>query len=76
MRGKDSLGKPLLSRVGITPAYAGKRTAVCKFLAAVPGSPPPMRGKAIDELQNMVDKRITPAYAGKRYETFPYVTCC
>ena len=24
MRGKDSLGKPLLSRMGITPAYAGK----------------------------------------------------
>ena len=30
------------------------------------GSPPPMRGKAIQPLSQRVRPRITPAYAGKR----------
>ena len=31
------------------------------------GSPPPMRGKGISNLQKEIQRRITPAYAGKRY---------
>ena len=36
------------------------------FTAMHGGSPPPMRGKAIDFSFGVVEDRITPAYAGKR----------
>ena len=34
---------------------------------AAPGSPPPMRGKGMQEAGDKSEKRITPAYAGKSY---------
>ena len=35
------------------------------------GSPPPMRGKVVQAIPDILRKRITPAYAGKRT-----LTCC
>ena len=34
------------------------------------GSPPPMRGKVTNSIENIFDCRITPAYAGKRIIVF------
>ena len=65
MRGKVPAAVELDFSVGITPAYAGKRTLTGGKISLTVGSPPPMRGK--DLLVHSVDCifRITPAYAGK-----------
>ena len=63
-------GKSVISGVGGEgttdhPRLCGEKTAVCKFPAAVPGSPPPMRGKGVCPVRAPADLGITPAYAGK-----------
>ena len=85
MRGKASDTRRPVCKAGITPAYAGKRSAVvlcgmkkkdhprlcgekCIRPCASPmtrGSPPPMRGKAVDLMIGLRSVGITPAYAGK-----------
>ena len=66
MRGKGNFLTATDFSQGITPAYAGKSEADVQFLFHSLGSPPPMRGKAIDFSFGVVEDRITPAYAGKR----------
>ena len=71
--------------MGITPAYAGKRSALLAHISGHEdhprlcgekncrknmgkgslGSPPPMRGKVFDALDDSIKNGITPAYAGK-----------
>ena len=85
MRGKAILRSSPAQLVGITPAYAGKRSAcsppsphsrdhprVCGekvlntfIMVCHVGSPPRMRGKAIQSRPDYPDNGITPAYAGK-----------
>ena len=65
MRGKGNFLTATDFSQGITPAYAGKSEADVQFLFHSLGSPPPMRGKAIDFSFGVVEDRITPAYAGK-----------
>ena len=65
MRGKVETLYTELSRVGITPAYAGKSSFSLILSICGSGSPPPMRGKAIAAFPRHHASRITPAYAGK-----------
>ena len=51
----------------ITPAHAGKSSAPLMQSHALPGSPPPMRGKALGMPVTCNVDRITPAHAGKRF---------
>ena len=52
----------------ITPAYAGKsEERYCQGCDVI-GSPPPMRGKVLDLLEDLCAVGITPAYAGKSSE--------
>ena len=85
MRGKADVVLNRIDRIGITPAYAGKRYIfkglLCGFkdhprlcgekcaepsiVVTIQGSPPPMRGKVVRAIPDILRKRITPAYAGK-----------
>ena len=47
------------------PRLCGEKTLVFQVAPSIPGSPPPMRGKAYKTLCDMEAMRITPAYAGK-----------
>ena len=47
------------------PRLCGEKVNVQKFDSLVPGSPPPMRGKATYLSHQGRPARITPAYAGK-----------
>ena len=49
----------------ITPAYAGKSRRNTFQPPSPQGSPPPMRGKAQNRINRIIDFGITPAYAGK-----------
>ena len=48
------------------PRLCGEKHRNCHLLQALPGSPPPMRGKAASNRVDMDSAGITPAYAGKR----------
>ena len=48
------------------PRLCGEKNASDCGQAMRAGSPPPMRGKVTDSIENIFDCRITPAYAGKR----------
>ena len=48
------------------PRLCGEKTCFFRSLRSDIGSPPPMRGKVTDSIENIFDCRITPAYAGKR----------
>ena len=52
--------------MGITPAYAGKRKWLLKFIVFIGDHPPRMRGKVPCNKNEVGHLRITPAYAGKR----------
>ena len=47
------------------PRLCGEKAGTANGKFKLQGSPPPMRGKAIDKHSEMVYNRITPAYAGK-----------
>ena len=48
------------------PRLCGEKTAISTMPSIKGGSPPPMRGKALDASDVVLNRRITPAYAGKR----------
>ena len=48
------------------PRLCGEKCILCKYTKVFLGSPPPMRGKAINASKKKTIVRITPAYAGKR----------
>ena len=47
------------------PRLCGEKWLPCTSPESVRGSPPPMRGKAMQAIQDTIPNRITPAYAGK-----------
>ena len=65
MRGKDNRRYNGTFYLGITPAYAGKRSGEKIKHISTKGSPPPMRGKVLAAVAVLHSGRITPAYAGK-----------
>ena len=48
------------------PRPCGEKQPSCMLARVMEGSPPPMRGKAIDLPYDAAELRITPAHAGKR----------
>ena len=48
MRGKANVPVTCPTLIGITPAYAGKSQRLRRLPAGNGGSPPPMRGKAVN----------------------------
>ena len=66
MRGKGIFFRSISAFSRITPAYAGKSTCRKTNRQHLHGSPPPMRGKEKQEVDENRLKGITPAYAGKR----------
>ena len=54
-----------LSNLEDHPRLCGEKRKDCGKLHRNTGSPPPMRGKAISSLCEIMKSRITPAYAGK-----------
>ena len=51
------------------PRLCGEKTFASGVVASFAGSPPPMRGKAIDSVKPSASWGITPAYAGKSLRT-------
>ena len=51
---------------GDHPRLCGEKKPKRHRSRRMPGSPPPMRGKAIQSIAQIHRTRITPAYAGKR----------
>ena len=47
------------------PRLCGEKFCKAKKIMQRVGSPPPMRGKALQFFEKQQDRRITPAYAGK-----------
>ena len=68
MRGKGKLQRVAWSTVGITPAYAGKRYALCVQLFTQKDHPRLCGEKYKMTYAEINALRITPAYAGKRYK--------
>ena len=60
----DTIAK--LKKAGDHPRLCGEKCEVCHMLRRKIGSPPPMRGKAVEQTPETMYQRITPAYAGKR----------
>ena len=54
------------------PRVCGEKTKITNIIRRATGSPPRMRGKGVEELQQLIDSRITPAYAGKSHD---YLNC-
>ena len=57
---------------GDHPRLCGEKPASSSLVMFQPGSPPPMRGKALQFFEKQQDRRITPAYAGKRLFRHPF----
>ena len=65
MRGKESIAVGIGDGIGITPAYAGKSDLTSGTQTLLQGSPPHMRGKAIEVGQFCALGGITPHVRGK-----------
>ena len=63
--GKSHLYGIIAIEVRDHPRLCGEKANKTIKTANAEGSPPPMRGKAIDFSFGVVEDRITPAYAGK-----------
>ena len=70
--GKSSVVLRWIRAVEDHPRLCGEKRYVKSTRYVVPGSPPPMRGKAIRHRQQQHQSRITPAYAGKRLVEYTY----
>ena len=64
--GKSGLRSKVERNDGDHPRLCGEKQYLYNFLTIFQGSPPPMRGKAIDSTDASDIFGITPAYAGKR----------
>ena len=67
-RGKVSPRHLAVPPGGITPAWAGKSSGVCRPRMPSRGSPPRGRGKDLSCRHAASTARITPAWAGKSFE--------
>ena len=63
--GKRISGRRPIPRQQDHPRVCGEKAADFRFFVFVRGSPPRMRGKALENCGGSLDVRITPAYAGK-----------
>ena len=65
--GKRYIFKGLLCGFKDHPRLCGEKCAEPSIVVTIQGSPPPMRGKVVRAIPDILRKRITPAYAGKRF---------
>ena len=65
MRGKQKLEEQAVKAFRITPAGAGKTSALRSMCAGLRDHPRRCGENKLDELQTEIDERITPAGAGK-----------
>ena len=70
--GKRNLNRNAEKALKDHPRLCGEKFSIRSTKSNCPGSPPPMRGKAIALCSSPCGHRITPAYAGK--SGFPTVT--
>ena len=63
--GKRYIFKGLLCGFKDHPRLCGEKCAEPSIVVTIQGSPPPMRGKVVRAIPDILRKRITPAYAGK-----------
>ena len=75
MRGKPAAVLWVHGLSGITPAGAGKTTAIIPPITATRGSPPQVRGKRLSDRHLFRLQRITPAGAGKTFCSGAGNTC-
>ena len=68
--GKRYIFKGLLCGFKDHPRLCGEKCAEPSIVVTIQGSPPPMRGKVVRAIPDILRKRITPAYAGKSYRFF------
>ena len=66
MRGKARNERQRHFEIKDHPRLCGEKQAFYKSRQWEAGSPPPMRGKVFDQIDQKQLPRITPAYAGKR----------
>ena len=52
------------------PRLCGEKVFQTSEKSTLAGSPPPMRGKAWEQMNTFLSGRITPAYAGKSLNQF------
>ena len=64
--GKSGLAFGMYGRLRDHPRPCGEKSSHRHWTTTLPGSPPPMRGKALWGRCTRTRKRITPAHAGKR----------
>ena len=64
--GKSSKCSSWVTLAGDHPRLCGEKDTHIFSRSCLKGSPPPMRGKDMDEVDNVIYPGITPAYAGKR----------
>ena len=64
--GKSCMGSAPETAFEDHPRLCGEKFQHTKYISYDPGSPPPMRGKAVLKDAIVRSSRITPAYAGKR----------
>ena len=63
--GKSKSGEMTVSHSGDHPRLCGEKAVFCNDIKCCMGSPPPMRGKEIENVSAPLFAGITPAYAGK-----------
>ena len=66
MRGKARSTSFSARSIRDHPRLCGEKSNMPKMSFLEKGSPPPMRGKVLNQLLPQLPTRITPAYAGKR----------
>ena len=66
--GKSPLICRIHRKLSDHPRLCGEKFDGSSTICTLPGSPPPMRGKAQLTIRDQPSDRITPAYAGKRNE--------
>ena len=66
--GKSMINSSMFLFLGDHPRLCGEKEMCTPILVTVPGSPPPMRGKAYGSRYYLSAPGITPAYAGKSSE--------
>ena len=66
--GKSDMDSPDFSRSKDHPRLCGEKPGNLLITSNAPGSPPPMRGKALKKFSVFPRNGITPAYAGKRFQ--------
>ena len=73
--GKSGLAFGMYGRLRDHPRPCGEKSSHRHWTTTLPGSPPPMRGKASGAAGGDIQCGITPAHAGKRAKKYRRLSC-